>query len=165
VAARPSRKKARKTVAKKAATSTATGSEPWVIEFFKRHRDDDPDEAVPGRVFLEACPDKVRQTMLAVLKAVAEAPPPSFSGGGYWEAMHGSMNGYYEIRVNGPNREHFRLFCVLERAGADVGLQGPSIAIITGMSKPFHTTFSERDYKAVRNLGDEYKSRKPRSVS
>lgn len=28
--------------------------------------------------------------MLAVLKAVADAPPPQFSGGGKWEAMHGA---------------------------------------------------------------------------
>lgn len=52
----------------------------------------------------------------------------------------------------------------LERDGADVGLKGPSIVIITGMSKPFQTTFRDRDYEAVRNLGDEYKNRKPRSV-
>ena len=31
-----------------------------------------------------------------------------------WEAMHGEMGGYYEIRVTGPGREHFRLFCRLE---------------------------------------------------
>ena len=102
--------------------------------------------------------------MLAVLKAVAEAPPPSFSGGGYWEAMHDEMKGYYEIRVNGPKREHFRLFCLLERGGVDVGLKGPSIVIITGMSKKFRTTFRNRDYEAVRELADEYKKRTPRSV-
>ena len=102
--------------------------------------------------------------MIAVLRAVAEAPPPSFSGGGYWETMHDEMRGYYEIRVDGPKREHFRLFCLLERDGANVGLKGPSIVIITGMSKPFRTTFRDRDYEAVRNLGDEYKNRKPRSV-
>jgi hypothetical protein len=34
--------------------------------------------------------------MLAVLNAVAEAPPPRFSGGGMWEAMHGEMAGFYD---------------------------------------------------------------------
>ncbi len=63
---------------------------PWFIELFLRHKHE---QAVPGKSFLEGCPDKVRQTMFAVLKAVAEAPPPSFSGGGYWEAMHDEMAG------------------------------------------------------------------------
>jgi hypothetical protein len=31
--------------------------------------------------------------MLAVLEAVRAAPPPQFSGGGKWKAMHGSMGG------------------------------------------------------------------------
>jgi hypothetical protein len=37
----------------------------------------------------------------AVLEAVAAAPPPSFSGGGKWEAMHEDMAGFYEVRVQG----------------------------------------------------------------
>jgi hypothetical protein len=61
---------------------------PWQKHFFRRHRNDDPTEAVPARDFLEACPEKVRAMMLAVVNAVAEAPPPQFSGGGKWEAMH-----------------------------------------------------------------------------
>ena len=28
-------------------------------------------------------------------------PPPSFSGGGKWEAMHDDMAGYFEVRVQG----------------------------------------------------------------
>jgi hypothetical protein len=51
-----------------------------------------------------------------VLDAVAEAPPPKFSGGGHWEAMHGGMGGYFEVRAQGPKREQFRLFCILENA-------------------------------------------------
>jgi hypothetical protein len=61
--------------------------------------------SVPGADFLDGCPAKVRGTILAVLDAVAAAPPPAFSGGGKWEAMHGDMGGYYEIRVTGPGRE------------------------------------------------------------
>jgi hypothetical protein len=72
--------------------------------------------SAPGADFLDGCPAKVRGTILAVLDAVAAAPPPSFSGGGKWEAMHGNMGGYYEIRVTGPGREQFRLFCLLENA-------------------------------------------------
>jgi hypothetical protein len=102
--------------------------------------------------------------MLAVVKAVADAPPPMFSGGGKWEAMHGDMSGYYEIRVDGPNRRHYRLFCVLERDGAKVGLGGPSIVLIAGKDKPFRTVLSAAEYRFVRRLGDEYLARTPRSV-
>lgn len=117
---------------------------------------------MPARDFLEQCPVAAR--MAAVLKAVAEAPPHAFAGGGYWEAMHGTMAGYYEIRVDGPNRRHFRLFCVLEHDGERLGLGAPSIVVIAGLEKAFRTTFSERDYERVRQLGDEYRSRSPRSV-
>ena len=72
--------------------------------------------SVPAADFLDGAPPKVRGTILAVLDAVAAAPPPAFSGGSKWEAMHGEMGGYYEIRVTGPGREQFRLFCLLENA-------------------------------------------------
>lgn len=111
------------------------------------------------------CPTKVRATIVAVVKAVAESPPPMFSGGGKWEAMHDSMAGYYEVRVDGPGRRHYRLFCLLERDGQRVGLGGPSVVIITGKSKAFRTTLSERDYAEVRALGAEFRARVPRSVS
>lgn len=67
---------------------------PWRIEFFQRHRVDDPSRAVPARAFLDANPAGVRADMLAVIKAVADAPPPRFAGGGKWEAMHGDMKGF-----------------------------------------------------------------------
>jgi hypothetical protein len=125
--------------------------------------------AVPGADFLDACPAKVRGTILAVLDAVAAAPPPSFSGGGKWEAMHGSMGGYHEIRVTGPGREQFRLFCVLENGDqaelARRGLSGPAIAVITGMRKAHRTVFGERDYGAVRRLGDDHAAMYPRRVA
>jgi hypothetical protein len=158
------RRKAKQKTPHAAATGEFALTEPWFIEFFQRHVENDAHQTVPGKKFLERCPETVRQRMLAVLKAVAEAPPPRFSGGGYWEAMHDDMGGFYEIRVDGPQREHFRLFCLLERDGANVGLNGPSLVVITGMRKRFRTTFRERDYKAVRELGNEFKQRRPRSV-
>ena len=124
---------------------------------------------VPGADFLDGCPAKVRGTVLAVLDAVAAAPPPSFSGGGKWEAMHGDMGGYYEIRVTGPGREQFRLFCLLEnadkRALAERGLRGPAIAVITGMHKKTGTLFSERDYAKVRQLGSDHTAQTPRRIA
>lgn len=125
---------------------------------------DDAEETVPARDFLEACPEKVRAMMLAVVKAVADAPPPQFSGGGKWEAMHDDMAGYYEVRVDGPSRRHYRLFCLLDRDGVAVGLGGPSLVLVTGKDKPFRTVLSTRDYADVRRLGTEFDSRRPRSV-
>jgi len=51
----------------------------------------DADGNVPAVDFLVGCPTKTRANLLAVLNAVAAAPPPAFSGGGKWEAMHGKM--------------------------------------------------------------------------
>ena len=77
----------------------------WDIVFYKA-----ADGAVPTDDFLDDYPVKVRAQLLAVLDAVAEAPPPQFSGGGRWEAMHGDMGGHYEVRTQGLKREQFRLF-------------------------------------------------------
>ena len=139
-------------------------SAPWRIHFFKRHVADDPSQSVPARDFLQTCPTKVEATILAVVKAGAEAPPPAFSGGGKWEAMHDDMAGFYEVRVDGPQRRHFRLFCVLERDGATVGLGGPSLVLIAGKSKAFMTVLSKAEYGEIRALGVEYRGRNPRSV-
>ena len=64
--------------------------------------------------FLDSIPGTVAAEIHAVLDAVAAAPPPSFSGGGKWEAMHDEMAGYFEVRVQGGGLNH-RLFCVLGR--------------------------------------------------
>lgn len=142
----------------------ATARTSWRIHFFKRHADDDPMQSVPARDFLDRCPTAVAAKLIAVVKAVADAPPPAFSGGGKWEAMHGDMNGFYEVRVDGAKRHHYRLFCVLERDGAKVGLGGPSLVLITGKDKPFQTVLSSADYAEVRSLGREFLARTPRSI-
>src|SRR5579863_4591579 len=107
----------------------------WDIVYYAPER-----APAPAITFLNACPTRVKATLLAVLAAVAAAPPPQFSGVGKWEAMHGTMGGYYEIRVTGPGREQFRLFCILENADAAAlaqrGLPGPAIAVIAGLRKP-----------------------------
>jgi hypothetical protein len=103
--------------------------------------------------------------MVAVVKAVAEAPPPAFSGGGKWEAMHGDMGRWYEVRVDGPNRHQYRLFCQLERDGGQIGLGGARLVIICGKDKPFRSVLSARDYADVRALGVEFRARLPRSVA
>lgn len=126
------------------------------------------DESAPAITFLNACPTRVKATLLAVLEAVATSPPPQFSGGGKWEAMHGDMGGYYEIRVTGPGREQFRLFCILENVDAATlaqrGLPGPVIAVVTGLRKPWRTVFTAADYRHVREMGTAYLASHPRRI-
>lgn len=76
------------------------------------------DGGCPADDFLDGCPVKVSAQLVAVLDDVAGAPPPRYSGGGRWEAMHGGMRGFYEVRAQGPRRDQFRLFCVLENGTA-----------------------------------------------
>ena len=100
------------------------------VVFFRRHAKDDPSERAPGRDFLNACPAKVRVTMRAVLAQVAAAPPKRFAGGGYWEAMKGDMTGWFEVRVDGPSRRHYRLFCRLDYEAK--GVDKPLLVVIYG---------------------------------
>jgi hypothetical protein len=127
------------------------------------------DGCAPAIDFLDDCPTKVAAHLLAVLDAVADAPPPRYSGGGKWEAMHGDMAGYYEARATGPDRKQFRLFCILENADEPElsrrGLDRPAIAVITGLRKPWRTTFNVRDYQAVRTLGADHRSNYPRRIA
>jgi hypothetical protein len=100
--------------------------------------------------------------MRAVLAQVAAAPPKRFAGGGYWEAMKGEMTGWFEVRVDGPRRHHYRLFCLLDYAAR--GQVKPLLVVICGLDKPFRTQLSKADYHQVRNLGTEYLGRNPRSL-
>lgn len=137
---------------------------PWSVVYYAA-----PTGAVPAMEFLDDCPGKIEAEFAAVLDAVAAAPPPRFSGGGKREAMHGAMSGWYEIRLTGPAREQFRLFCLAENGTtselARRGLRSASVAVIAGMRKPWRTTFSERDYRRVRALGDEYRQTYPRRIA
>jgi hypothetical protein len=101
--------------------------------------------------------------MRAVLIAVAAAPPKRFSGGGYWEAMKGEMKGWFEVRVDGPKRHHYRLFCRLDYDAE--GRDKPLLVVVSGLDKPFRTTLKDADYASVRALGAEYLARNPRSVA
>jgi|SRR4051812_46449463 hypothetical protein len=137
----------------------------WGIVYYK-----DAKERVPADDFLSECPTKIEATILAVLEIVRDAPPPQFSGGGKWEAMHGSMGGYYEIRVTGPSRAQYRLFCILDNGTPEQlaarGFDAPQIAVITGVVKPTRTVLSDREYKKyVRDLGDRYLATLPRPIA
>ena len=131
--------------------------DPWRIHFFQRHVDDDPCEAIPALAFLDGLSLKVAAEVDAVLDAVAKAPPPSFSGGGKWEAMPDDMAGFYEVRVQGGGQNH-RLFGLLEREAEDLG--GPSIVCVGGLSKPPRTAARPRDYGTVKQFGSEFARRR-----
>jgi Txe/YoeB family toxin of Txe-Axe toxin-antitoxin module len=137
----------------------------WGVVYYQA-----PDGTVPVDGFLDSCPSKVEATILAVLEAVRAAPPPAFSGGGKWEAMHGSMGGYYEIRVTGPSRRHYRLFCLLDNGTpeelAALGFDRPQIAVINGMVKPNAALFTDNEYRRhIRDLGDDYIASRPRRIA
>lgn len=76
--------------------------------------------------------------------------------------MHGDMTGWHELRCNGRDRSQHRLFCLIDTEAR--GASKPWLVVITGMSKAFRTTFTDADYKSVRDLGEEYRARNPRSV-
>lgn len=72
------------------------------------------------------------------------------------------MGGWFEVRVDGPSRHHYRLFCLLDYEAE--GPEKPLLVVITGLDKPFRTVLSDGDYEYVRQLGEEYRSRNPRST-
>ena len=139
-------------------------SPPWGIVYHEQ-----ADGRCPSLEFLDSCPRKIDAEFLAVLDAVAAAPPPQFSGGGKWEAMHGEMTGYYEIRITGAGREQFRLFCLLENGSDEElqrrGLVRPAIAVIDGRRKPWRTTLGARDYRQVKRLGEDHQRQYPRRIA
>jgi len=132
--------------------------DPWDIAFSLAGAGSEP----LGTAFLREAPRKVRATVQAVLEAVAEAPPPRFAGALHWQAMHGSMGGIYEVRVKGPDKRLYRVFCLLERSAS--GLDAPTLVVLTGMSKPNGTAFSDSEYRRIRRLRDEHVAQDPRRV-
>ncbi|MGP8179562.1 MAG: hypothetical protein ACLP1E_02035 [Acidimicrobiales bacterium] len=73
------------------------------------------------------------------------------------------MTGWFEVRVDGPKRHHYRLFCRLDYEAEDA--TKPLLVVMTGLDKPFRTELSDSDYANVCQLGVEYLSRNPRSIA
>ena len=129
------------------------GHEPWRIHFFQRHSDEDAFAPAPAIEFLASLPAKTAAEFHAILNAVAKAPPPAFSGGGKWEAMHGDMAGIYEVRVTSRGANH-RLFCLLVRTSELLG--GPSIVCLGGLTKPVRSAAKARDYARITQYAAEF---------
>jgi hypothetical protein len=109
--------------------------------------------------------------MLAVLDAVAAAPPPRFSGGGLWEAMHGDMHGAitrcasraHPTAASTGSSADWRI--PVRRNWRSSACPGPRSRVITGLHKPWMTTFAETDYAAVRVIGEESLAQIPRRIA
>ena len=113
------------------------------------------------REFFNALPAKVQAKLTSILVAVATAPPGRFAGGGYWEAMHGAMSGFYEIRAD-FQRTHYRLICLLDYEA--IGSSGPLLVIVAGLSKPIGTTIKPEVYADVKSAGLRYLTANPRAI-
>jgi hypothetical protein len=130
-------------------------------QFFMR-TDPKADPAVPALAWLESVPDAVEAEIMATIDAVAEGPPPHFRGGLRYQAMHGDMTGWFEVRTKHRKRL-YRLFCLQDRKAP--GLPRPALVLITGGDKANESAFSRAYYPKVRALGEEYLSSNPRSVA
>jgi hypothetical protein len=125
----------------------------WAAAFYK-----DASGYVPARHFLaKECPDSVRISLLAILVAVRDAPPPSFPASNMWHAMHGKMKGFHEARD-----EHdgvlYRVFCVVDRNAPDHGLDAPTVALISGGVKAVAEAMDEGVYDEARVYRDDYRA-------
>jgi len=82
---------------------------------------------------------------------------------------HVASVGWFEVRVDGPKpgggkgRHHYRLFCLLDYEAEAVAK--PLLVVVTGLSKPVRTLLARSAYVRIRELGDEYRARNPRSLA
>lgn len=135
------------------------------IQYARRHKSHDPNTPVPARLVMSGWPPEIRARVRAVIIAVAAAPPLQFSGGPMWQAMHGDMGGYFEVRCR-QGKMLYRVFCLLDPdpvVDATGARHGKNVlAIVTAGAKKNETAFTEAFYADVRRLGDEYKANTPR---
>jgi len=131
------------------------------IVYFKRHPIDDPSEATPGYAALESWPEPVQNFIKRTIEAVAQAPPKSFRGSGQWKVMKDEMSGFCEARDK-QKKYLYRLFCIIDTE--ILNSTRPVIAIIDGRVKEIETVIALREYRKIIALGDEYRSRNPRSI-
>lgn len=102
-------------------------------------------------LMLERLPPGERAKFYAIVTAVRSVPLGSFSGGGYWEAMHGEMRGLFEIRYRGKRPWLNRFFCSVN---GELG----RISILAGVRKKDGEVISPRTYAEIRALSDELTS-------
>ena len=114
----------------------------------------------PAEEWLLELPDRPAARIVAVVRAVRDAPPTTFAGGGMWEAMHGAMTGIHEVRVR-VGKDLHRLFCLLDRDHP----AGPILVMLDGRTKSVGTALDARDYRSILALQQQYRSSRAVDVS
>lgn len=120
----------------------------WTDAFFVT-----PEGRRPAEEWLLNIPDRPAARIVAVIRAVRDAPPTAFAGGGMWEAMHGSMTGLHEVRIRNGRQLH-RLFCLLDRDHP----VGPVLVMLDGMTKSVGAAFDMHDDGNILQLRQQYRS-------
>ncbi len=69
----------------------------------------------------------------------------------------------WEFVVDPKWEWHYRLFCLLDYDEASK--ISPLLTVIDGAAKPYQTTLPNSRYAEVRELGNEYLGRNPRSLA
>ena len=118
----------------------------WSLAFYRTAKD-----SVPAREFLLACPQSVREMLLAIVVAVRDAPPPSKM----WHAMHGEMRGFHEARDEHDGRL-YRVFCVLDSQALECGLDAKALTLICGGAKQVRSPMDKRVYKHALACREDY---------
>lgn len=112
-----------------------------------------PESICPEHV-IKSMDDSTAAKLNAVLLAVAEGPPHKFRGGGYWEAMHGEMSGFHEIRILGKRNRLFRVICLSKR---NLNTQ-EQIVVLAILQKSKGEKISTREYAKVKEIADSFRS-------
>lgn len=55
------------------------------------------------------------------------------------------MTGWFELRVDGPKRHHYRLFCLLDYDAVGDTDSKPLLVVVQGLDKPFRTELTKAD--------------------
>ena len=116
----------------------------------------------PGQAYLDSCPEKIRARLLTTLVEISKAPPYKFRGGGLWEAMKGSMTGWFEVRISSGKTNHYRVYCVLDEKA--LNFSESLLVVVDGRTKKYLTTLSPSEYEKIRRLGESYFSVNPRLI-
>lgn len=72
------------------------------------------------------------------------------------------MEGWFEVRAQGPGRSHFRLFCLLDYDA--IGFSKPLLVVVAGLTKRNGEVFSPAQYAKVREAGENYLATNPRRI-
>jgi hypothetical protein len=118
----------------------------------------------PAIVFLNQCPNPVRDNLLATFAAVLDRPPPQFPTGSLlWRPMRKGMKGIHEIRDR-HGRVLYRLFCLLDHDARDYGCAGPVLVMLSGGSKAVGTEMDDDIYEDAKAYRDAYVRSHPRAL-